>query len=301
MRSFNRSARRRLKGVRRRLQPSWRFRGLWLRGLLALRGSHPASLCEQTRFVFVVGSGRSGTQFLSGLLNTDPHALVLHEPDFTSDVNEMPRMRRDPQRARAYVEGFRKYSIFSRVAEQKPAVYGEVSGTIRYCIGDLERAIQGCQVLIIARDLRDIVRSVMARGHYRNGAKGAWAMSPEPSEPYYKEWPNLSRFSKVCWGTRDAYETLFRQVPQAPIVQLEKAVSDWDYVRRALLEVTGFHVRFEDWRALAQTRSPNATRTYSVPHWTNWSHEEQEVFKTICGSTMVRLGYWPDGMKHSGE
>lgn len=253
--------------------------------------AHLSELCNTTRFVFIVGSGRCGTHFLSRVLNRDPSGLVLHEPDFTPDATWIPKMRVNRQLRRQYTNTFRKYSILCRVARDRPPIYSEVSGTLRYCIGELRSSFPGSTVLILVRDLRDIVRSVMARSHYTNDAAGAWAISPTPGEPYYEQWDAMPRFAKVCWWAQDAYEQILNQVGDCDIIKLEHAVDDWEYFRTAILNPTGLNVGFDDWVS-AKSREPrNATHTHTFPHWTNWHSNQKRIFEEICGKLMTELGY----------
>ena len=88
---------------------------------------------HQNEMIFVMGSGRSGTQLLSDLLDSSGKAKVFHEPNFWEDVGAIDTFRRNAKLAERYWKDFRIPEVYKRwAAKPKTEMYGEVNGTIRF-------------------------------------------------------------------------------------------------------------------------------------------------------------------------
>lgn len=241
----------------------------------------------------MLGTGRSGTQLLTGLLNQSDQGLVFHEPNFGEDVSTMEDFRLHPVQAASYWKSFRQYQVYKRLQENPSArVYGEVNGTIRYQAPAILGCIPDATLFLLARDGRGVVRSVMRWPQfYGPESRGAYALAPLPGDPYEAEWDRMSRFEKICWGWREANEFMMRDVPPENWLQLEKLTTDYDYFKTSLLGKLGLSIPYETWLAAVSKRSSNATSEYAFPAWDDWTDQQQSDFDRICGNTMDRLGY----------
>ena len=89
---------------------------------------------------FILSIGRSGTQFLSTLLNKAPKTLVVHEP-FIESIPHQEAFN-NPKKAEEYIKKFRKKEIYLRVHKYDIETYGEVNSFLRqHCIA-LKRTLQ---------------------------------------------------------------------------------------------------------------------------------------------------------------
>ncbi|MDZ7804401.1 hypothetical protein [Thiohalophilus sp.] len=248
---------------------------------------------NQKNLVFVVGSGRSGTQLISDLLDKSEVAKVFHEPNFSEDVATMDTLRRDKNLAEQYWREFRSLEVYRRwMADPFRPFYGEVNGTIRYQVPAIKN-ISGSQTLMLmVRDGRGVVRSVMGwPKFYGPSSKGAYAIKPLPGDEYSDDWEKMSRFEKICWSWRETNEFLMQYIPESHWLKLEGITSDYDYFTEHFARNVGVDMSYETWVSLVNKKSKNATSSYKFPAWKDWSEEQKKAFERICGETMFRLGY----------
>lgn len=243
--------------------------------------------------IFITGSGRSGTQLLSDLLNSTGSAKVFHEPNFWEDVGTMDSLRKDAELSVRYWEDFRSLEVYRRWTEKpKTHFYCEVNGTIRYQVPAIKKIYPNSKMLMVARDGRGVVRSVMGWSQfYGPGSKGEHALSPLPNDRYFAEWSQMSRFEKICWSWNDTHEFLMRQIPDDHRLQLERLTSDFDYFTERFSKYIGIEIPYDGWVAIVSKKSRNATKEYAFPEWEGWSEEQKKGFIRICGQTMSKLGY----------
>ena len=186
---------------------------------------------NQERLLFILGSGRSGTQLISTLLNRAENAVVFHEPNFREDVANMDSLRRDESLLEKYWRNFRCIDVYRRWEDASAGdLYGEVNGTIRYHARVIRELFPRAKVFLIARDGRGVIRSMMGwRQFYGPHAKGAYAIGPLPNDPFYGKWKGMRRFEKLCWSWRDSNEFVMQYVPDNNWLRLESLTSDFDY------------------------------------------------------------------------
>ena len=134
---------------------------------------------NQDKMIFVMGTGRSGTQLLSDLLDSAGTAKVFHEPNFWEDVSTMDILRRNPELAVQYWKEFRSLEVYRRWMEKPVAqMYGEVNGTIRYQAPAIKQIFPNAKMLMVVRDGRGVVRSVMGWPQFYG--PGSNALNYEP-------------------------------------------------------------------------------------------------------------------------
>ena len=89
---------------------AWWFRSQFI--TKSIRNQAHTFLYEnQNKMIFIMGSGRSGTQLLSDLLDSTGTAKIFHEPNFWEDVSTMDTLRRDAGLAVRYWKEFRSLEV----------------------------------------------------------------------------------------------------------------------------------------------------------------------------------------------
>lgn len=248
---------------------------------------------NQERLLFVTGSGRSGTQLISDLLNKSGVSSVFHEPNFKEDVGTMDQLRRNQNLAELYWREFRGLEVYRRwISNPQAHAYGEVNGTIRYQVPAIKHLYPKAKLFLMVRDGRGVVRSVMGMPQfYRPGSKGAFALSPLQNDPIIEEWDGMSRFEKMCWSWRESNEFLMEYIPASHWLQLERVTTDYDYFTRHLSNNIDMQIPYKIWEATVSNRSRNASAAYKYPSWEDWSCDQKRVYVRICGETMAKFGY----------
>jgi len=230
-----------------------------------------------------MGTGRSGTQLLTSMLNQAGKSMVFHESNFMEDTATMEAFRESQSDARCYWEYFRKYEIYHRWKKSpRTNFYGEANGTIRYHAPAILSVFPDAKMVLVSRDGRGVVRSVMGWNQfYGSESTGAYALEPLPGDPYAIDWQQMSRFEKICWGWQEATEFLMAYIPADRWLQLEKIASDYDYFSKYLINYIGLEVSYDQWHQIVSRKSENATCRYDFPAWEDWSQSEQEAFIRI--------------------
>lgn len=273
-------------------QAQWKLRSCFVPNTSRRKGQQYLKDHASEMF-FVLGTGRSGTQLLSDLLHRDGDISVFHEPNFDVDVGTMDALRRDKNLAVEYWRNFRSFEIYKRWKSKPEArLYGEVNGTIRFQAPAIRELYPEAKLFLVSRDGRGVVRSVMGWPQfYGPEAKGAYALEPLKDDPYAECWQGMTRFEKICWAWMDTNEFLMQIISSGRWMQLEKIASDYDYCNNHLLKPLSISISYENWDACVAKKSRNATSEYAFPSWDEWTEEQRDAFKRICGETMLKLGY----------
>lgn len=236
---------------------------------------------------FIVGHGRSGTQFLAHLLDQARNATVAHEP-CAADIYAAQRARLEPAFAEAYMRNFRRFLIQECAERARPGKYGEVNSRLRHFIGPLSRTFPAARLLRLVRDGRDVVRSMMARDRWMIDVIAKRAGQLDIDDPFVGELPQMDDFARACWYWR--FDTL-RSADQLPaFLRFEDFISDPDYVVEHIVRPLELDLdRDVVTRELATPR--NSTQQHAVGDWTGWSAAQRATFERLCGEVMERHGY----------
>ena len=250
-------------------------------------------LLGKTNIFFILSTGRSGTQFFSTLLNkANENIFVGHEPDFLHDIAVMEKSKNSAQYPLDYLKNFRSISIYKRINVNNVENYGEVTGTLRYHVGAIQQVFPKAKILLMTRDGRDVLRSVLGFSQFYNReSKGAYNLKPQPGEKYYDCWDSMSRFEKLCWSWMHSNEFMIKYLRKDKIIHFEKVINDFEYFKTHVLDQIGLTMSEQVWFEEKAKKSKNTTKKFAYPHWTDWSQDEIAIFRSMCGPTMEKLGY----------
>ncbi|NJE12880.1 sulfotransferase [Thermococcus sp. LS2] len=235
---------------------------------------------------FILSIGRSGTQFLSDLLNKAPGALVVHEP-FIEAIPHQEAFH-NPREAEKYIQTFRKKEIYLRVHKFDIETYGEVNSFLRRHCNALKKAFPKAKLLHLVRDGRDVVRSMYSRETMKPGAYDTKRIYPKEDDPWRDEWPRMSRFEKLCWYWM--IENKYLRECIGKTIQFEKVISDYNYFKKNVLKPLNLEIPREIWEETIN-KPKNITVRYKLPHWREWDQKKREAFERICGEEMKKCGY----------
>jgi len=243
---------------------------------------------NSTQIFFGVGFGRSGTKFLAEFLNESiDGAYVMHEP-CRLDFVAYQRSFLGRTDAHQYVRNFRSCDIARRMQGKDFKVYGEVNSVLRRHVRELKEAFPQAKIFFLARDGRDVVRSMLSRQAMRQGDGSTMLINRVGLDMWPANWSKLSVFEKSCWLWHVDIDQALRDVEK--VVHLEHLVQDYEYFEQELLEWLDIYVSRGSWEQ--NVLNPrNSTATHTFPHWNDWSDFQRHTFSHICGDTMRSLEY----------
>ncbi|MEA3352025.1 MAG: sulfotransferase [Chloroflexota bacterium] len=253
---------------------------------LLMTEEHATAVLENKHLFFIVGIGRSGTTFLSNLLNKIPDCAVYHE--HPRDRSALVDAYRYPDLAREYLCGFRKRLIASRVKRKECTHYGEANSYLRYHI-DALRKLWYPKLFHLVRDGRSVVRSAMNRNTFTSDEKWhSGQIYPFSEDPFADNWPDLNRFEKVCWYWMDANKFILKY--SLPFIRFEDIIRSYEELTRQILVPLDITLPYSKWQETIEV-PVNVSANVSFPEWKYWTRKQKKTFENICGDLMSRLGY----------
>ena len=259
---------------------------------------------KNIKIFFVIGHGRSGTKFLSELLNSAENALVQHE----NDIEDIKYFHLGMVKQYNNVVSNNLAKRFSKVFESLPEnikTYGEVNSLLRYNIDWLKENLNPL-MLHLVRDGRDVVRSMYSRKVYLEQYRYIPAY-PQDDDPFSLVWHKISRFEKLCWYWN--HTNLYIKDKIHNYIRFEDILLDYDLLSKKILMPMEIRLTKEKWQKFIN-QPINATsklpvkyflkrmlphykqrKIENISHWKEWDRELTERFWEICGDTMREFGY----------
>ncbi len=263
--------------------------------------------------LFVVSTGRSGSQTLSMVLTQSPDMLCLHEPH-PQLVKESAAFRYGRLNLDDAVELLRR----TRPARLEGRRYGETNNRLALLLPAVRRAFPEAQIIWLLRDGRSFVASELQRGAYRRLSPLPWRRSKwdrwrlsgaaaRAVEP--QQWESWSAFEKICWQwgwvNRLIASDLADLGPeQKRVLRIEDLASQLPDLSTWLdIESVSFHIPRSNARrevpeeVRQATRHPNAVA--EVAGWEGWTRRQREIFERHAGDVMDE--HYPGWRSAAGE
>ena len=251
------------------------------------------------RYVFVTGLGRSGTTWLTRLLQDIPSVETHHEYIGDKWFTVLSRYLPPDHHTAPFLE--RKKEEIDR-SLQNGKTFIDVNNYLRYAVPTLREVFEGCAVYHLVRDPRTCVPSL----YLRRGESVAHTLPVEATDI---EWLlDADMFEQVCWTWTDSAQRLIEQGTE--LLLFERLLCDYDYLRRRLLAPLGLRLSESEWRAkkdvrVNQTRSKLIRYLYAefkdkqfvgdkLPPYKKWSTERKQTLERICGELRRQIGYDDD-------
>jgi hypothetical protein len=149
-----------------------------------------------------------------------------------------------------------------------------------------------------------VVRSIYARDEYKVISRNAFII-PNNDDIHSKKWKTYNRFQKICWYWD--YTNRFLMENSDVSIRFEDVISDFEQFNKIILS-HGFNLSEKKW--IKSINKPKNSSKYKVPvqrlkdavfrrkldfdhlpPYSDWTHEQQSMFKEICGNTMQTFKY----------
>ncbi len=218
------------------------------------------------RYKFAVTAmGRSGTMWISEVLDRNQSMKVLHEPCSPADWAQTMMGTLDVE---AYLET--RAVELQKCIDRFDRPIAEVNSYLRYCIREVAARFD-IPVVAVIRDGRYVVRSMLARGVFAKLDKEPWSQMLELTDVPH------DRISLCAWYWAHTYRNFLEW--SIPIFRLRQLNEDFDYFRR-FCRLIGVQVSREEWEGFAGKRV-NVWHTQTTPP--RWRRDQLELFWSAAG------------------
>lgn len=261
--------------------------------------------------VFIVSTGRSGSQMLSHLLANHPVIFSTHEPKphLVSEAYALWKGKVNKERIVQRI--LSKRSSFLKQVKGNHLLYVESSHYCAHLIPILHDLFDA-RFIHLYRDGRSFVRSGLERESWyphTSFSPVGWGkkyIAEKIRRKYFLNFGNIwddhrleppsemtTRIEKITW--------LWTEINKIIIRDLETIPSD-RYMNVALEEINrDAIIRILDFIGAApinldkmietMNKKPNKTKEHSIPHFEDWSENDQNIFWKIAQDTMGKLNY----------
>ncbi len=241
--------------------------------------------------VVVTGMGRSGSKFLSTLLNQARNTVSKHE--FIGDMTFVSLSYYKPQHplvAAQLRQGIQRARGDASSADRCVVV----EPGLRYAIPVVREVSPDALCLHLVRNGRSVVQSMERRKFLTRHDPHLPCIPSDPAA--FQRWQQSDRFECLCWYWSDSVRRLLDQGVKT--IHLERLVSDYGYFDAELLQPTGIALSKSDWTHQRDRRVNRSGLRLRLKSWIGrrprnqvWSDVREQQFRDVCGDVMETLDY----------
>ena len=257
--------------------------------------------------LFVVSTGRTGTQFLADLFGR-LGARASHEPGpkwlrLASNAHVAGRL--SSERASRLVARVRR----DEVERPDAPPWVESSCLVYGLVDPILTTFPDAHVVQVVRDPRTYVRSAIGWGAYRAGGRALNVvpfrrLAPTQFRPRSVrrrlEWAGQGQFERLCWAWAAMNRSMREQGADSERFSVVRYEDLFDPERsgptlRSLCSLVGFEADDATLSRLAERRINAGRKTPEVPEWSKWSAAERALLLRECAGEATHYGYDLDG------
>ncbi len=247
-------------------------------------------------YIFITGMGRSGTQFLSTLLERDHKVSSNHEFIGDREYWLLSWYLSESCYSKQYLND-RKIEIDKIF--YKNEIFIDVNGYLQNSVEALEKTFPGCKIFHLVRNPKDVIRSL-----YTRRDKRSVDLIPKDNKSI-EEWIKLDKFEQICWNWNETTKNII--ATGKPVIKFEKLIADYNYVKENLLIPTGINLSKDEWNLVKNTRvnrtkskihryfyskvKGKAFNAIELPEYSQWTDKHKQTLHKFCGDTMRMLEY----------
>jgi hypothetical protein len=254
------------------------------------------------RLLFVIGTGRCGTQSIADLISRVPECEVEHErkPVLLGEAIDYLEGRTSHRSMVDLLRQTRGPETFSA-----KRVAGESNQRLALVLPALAEAVPEARYVWLIRDGRETVDSLHRRLWYHRDEGRVRSMGAQPvpglrsalrewaaSRPDGHrlgvidrgEWEAMDRFARCCWYWSYTNDLIERQARALGLQMLELRLEDLSQQMPALAR----HAGLAEHELGAAPRS-NSSSDVRNPGFAHWSRGQWDIFDRYAGGTMDRL------------
>lgn len=266
--------------------------------------------------MFIVSTGRAGSNMLAKVLAHHPDLIAFHEPRPQLNAEALARWRGSHSvgRIRAKIKSKRSWLI--EQAGWNQCTYVESSHFCSHLIEDLH-AMHNARFIHLHRDGRAFVRSGLERDWWYPERRTAIFGDKHSENNLFKRWirrkfltdigfssddhrldpPRYmkSRVEKISWLWVEINSVIMNQMAYLP-TDAYTSISLNSFSRNEVEKLLRFIGASDAEEVVgpmmrAASHRPNRTRERRIPPFNEWEDEQKQRFWKIAGPLMTELGY----------
>jgi hypothetical protein len=256
----------------------------------------PYRFWKNSKSLFILSSGRTGSLSTVKLLNLSPQIEAYHEP--------FPRLRRESKSA--YYEHYQNLKRYQQLfiearglkitySNVRNKIYAEATYMI-YLTELIAELLPNSKFLHLYRHPAAFVRSGMRRGWYRPHLFDEYRLEPSMNDPIRKHWDSWPRFSKILWVWQAVNEYILKlkeRIDRRRFLSVKHedlVLADTEKYKELFAFLGVPCPLHKDVCSLLSVKH-NAQSKGEFHRFKEWTCEEKFAFKEIAGNTMEKLGY----------
>lgn len=255
----------------------------------------PETMLQNLRALFVLSTGRCGTDFLNHVLKKFDPLDVHHEGDAKFAIASRYLYDHGYEITQqggelAFLAG-RHHALQDAYLFNK--IYVETNNRLTFFAPFIQNLIPHARFIHLVRHPGDFIRSGMRRGYYTSHSIADYTkIRPRQTDGVHEEWDSYSRIEKISWlwyqTNRFIEEFKARHPEKVLFIKSEQLFSDTgDAVSRI-----GNFLGFDPPSDITINIGPkNTQRSGRYPHYENWNNKDKTIVKDIAGELAAKYNY----------
>jgi len=249
--------------------------------------------------VFVLSTGRTGTETIAALLALAKNVMAFHEP--SPKLYEISKLAyenfTDPFAQKILIEVFQAFrDELLTMSLDYGLGYVETSPQLTFLAHAILARYPDARFIHLVRDPRDVVRSGMRRRWFDGHPNDKYRKTPAPSSLAARKWGSFNSFQKILWLWSETNHWISQFLstvrPQSKLVIHSEDIFNGN--------LTAIHELFDFIGApmppgkkierLLQKKL-NSQKNGVFPASSDWTDEMQRDLSEIAGKVASELGY----------
>lgn len=255
----------------------------------------PEIMLQNLRALFVLSTGRCGTDFLNHVLKKFEPLDVHHEGDSKFAIASRylyDHSHEISQRGGelAFLAG-RHHALQDAYLFNK--IYIETNNRLTFFAPFILSVLPHVRFIHLVRHPGEFVRSGMRRGYYTAHSIADYTkIRPKDTDEAQGKWAKYSRVEKISWlwyRTNKFIEKIKLMHPEKVLfIKSEQLFNDTEQTVSLISEFAGFDAGPD---IEINVGPKNMQRAGHYPHYQNWSNVDKNAMKTITGELAAKYNY----------
>jgi len=253
--------------------------------------------------IFILSTGRTGSKFITKLLNLSPQVAAFHEPRPTLEYfsNYAYHHQQGKNILSNMINAARMESILDVFIKNK--IYIESNQCLTFFAPVIASLFKKAKFIHIIRHPGDFVRSAIRKGWHRNDSiweSGRVKMSDQ------NQWNKLDHIEKLSWVwdiTNRFIENFFKQIKAERVISFKiEDISENDDTLKRLFSFIGIgNIEWEDINQLLKEKvnffrigpnePPNMKKIADFPIYNEWTPKMKQKLREYTREIAVSYGY----------